>query len=231
MKAKTAAIEMVLFTPVTGLTNEEVIRSLESLNPILNTFPGFISRRVCRRDDGSWMDLVTWESMELAKAAAENIMSYPDAAKAFEVIEEKSIRMNHYILQMLWDAVEADGLKALVARSADFYGPVMNKQSSFLVEGVFKPLYQGKKANWLGSDRFSHSFTYTPDAGRATALLGNTPDAYNQTWHLPTAPNPPTGKEWVELIAVEMDKNVVPCRNQNHRKDHGPFYAADARIS
>jgi hypothetical protein len=31
-----------------------------------------------------------------------------------------------------------------------------------------------------------HSFIYTPDAAKATAILGNTPDAYNQVWHLPT---------------------------------------------
>lgn len=108
------------------------------------------------------------------------------------------------IAQMIWDAEHQKGLQALIARSADFYGPVLKKQSSFLVEGVFKPLKQGSKANWLGSDTFKHSFTYTPDAGKATALLGNTPDAYGEVWHLPTAPNPPTGKEWVEKIAAEM---------------------------
>ena len=32
---------------------------------------------------------------------------------------------------------------------------------------------------------------YTPDAARAVALLGNTPDAFNQVWHLPTDKNPP----------------------------------------
>jgi len=32
----------------------------------------------------------------------------------------------------------------------------------------------GKKANWQGSANYKHSFTYTPDAGKATALLGNT---------------------------------------------------------
>ncbi len=115
-------------------------------------------------------------------------------------------KVRAHITKMLWDAVEKNGLEALIARSADFYGPLMKKQSSFLVEGVVKPLHKGKKANWLGSDQYKHSFTYTPDAGKATALLGNTPDAYGQTWHLPTAPNPPTGKEWVELIAAELGK-------------------------
>jgi len=29
-----------------------------------------------------------------------------------------------------------------------------------------------------------HSFTYNIDAARASALIGNTPTAFNQTWHL-----------------------------------------------
>jgi nucleoside-diphosphate-sugar epimerase len=91
-------------------------------------------------------------------------------------------------------------LKALIARSADFYGPSIDG-NSILTETVFKPLSQGKKATWLGRPDKKHSFTFTPDAARATALLGNTPEAYGEVWHLPTAPDPFTGKEWVERIA------------------------------
>ena len=70
---------------------------------------------------------------------------------------------------------------------------------------MFKNFAKGKAANWLGSTKYKHSFTYTPDAGKATAILGNTEDAYREVWHLPTASNPPTGKEWIEMIATEMD--------------------------
>jgi nucleoside-diphosphate-sugar epimerase len=35
-------------------------------------------------------------------------------------------------------------------------------------------------------------------------LLGNTADAFNQVWHLPTASDPLTGKEWIGAIAKEM---------------------------
>ena len=107
------------------------------------------------------------------------------------------------VVQMLWDAVEEDGLQALIARSADFYGPGIDKVS-YLTESVFNPLSKGKTANWIGGDQFKHSFTYTPDAGKATALLGNTPDAYGQAWHLPTAPDPMTGKEWIHAIAQAL---------------------------
>jgi nucleoside-diphosphate-sugar epimerase len=56
----------------------------------------------------------------------------------------------------------------------------------------------------MSSVNYKHSFTYTPDAGKATALLGNTDKAYNQAWHVPTASDPLTGKEWIEAIAKEM---------------------------
>ena len=108
------------------------------------------------------------------------------------------------IARMILDEVENGSLTALIARSADFYGPSV-EQVSILTETVIKNLASGKKANWLVSDRFKHSFTYVPDAGKATALLGNTAEAYNQVWHLPTAKDPMTGKEWINAIANELD--------------------------
>ena len=107
------------------------------------------------------------------------------------------------IAQMILDKIKSGRIKALIARSADFYGPAIDK-TSILTETVFKPLSQGKTANWMAGDHFKHSFTFTPDAGKATALLGNTEKAYGQVWHLPTTSNPLTGKEWVEAIANQM---------------------------
>lgn len=68
----------------------------------------------------------------------------------------------------------------------------------------------------LGNDRVPHSLTFTPDAGRATARLGNTEDAYGQIWHLPTHPSPPTGQPFVEDVAaafrVRPSYRVLGCR-------------------
>lgn len=117
------------------------------------------------------------------------------------------------IAEMLLSEVQAGNLTALIARSADYYGPSV-RGTSILTETVLNNLANGKKALWLGSAAYKHSFTFTPDAGRATALLGNTPDAYNQVWHLPTATPPPDGKGWTELIArtmkVEPKYRTVP---------------------
>ena len=104
------------------------------------------------------------------------------------------------IANMIMSEVKAGNLTALIARSADFYGPNI-QNSSMLTELILKPFSKGEKANWMGKTNCKHSFTYTPDAGKATALLGNTESAYNQVWHLPTAGNPPTGKQWIEMCA------------------------------
>jgi len=107
------------------------------------------------------------------------------------------------VADIIMDAVKLGKLTALIARSADFYGPGI-ENSSILTEMVLKPFSEGKTASWMGSIDFKHSFTYTPDAGKATAILGNSEKAWNQVWHLPTAGNPPTGKEWITLCAKEL---------------------------
>jgi nucleoside-diphosphate-sugar epimerase len=107
------------------------------------------------------------------------------------------------VLEMIEKEMRQGTLTALVARSADFYGPSI-QTTCMLTETVFNNFASGKKANWLGSVNYKHSFTYTPDAGKATALLGNTPDAFNQIWHLPTSSDPLTGKEMIKAIASEM---------------------------
>jgi len=107
------------------------------------------------------------------------------------------------LVEMIMSHVEAGKLNALIARSADFYGPGI-KGTSVLSETVFDPLSKRKKANWMSSVDYKHSYTYTPDAGKATAMLGNSETAYNQVWHMPTAGDPMTGKEWIEAIAKEL---------------------------
>jgi len=107
------------------------------------------------------------------------------------------------IAEMLMDAITSGKLEGIIARSADFYGPKNDK--SFLIEVVYKNFLKGKKANLFINANLKHSFSFTPDAAKATAMLGNTPDAYNQSWHLPTDPNTLTGQQIIDLFAKEMN--------------------------
>lgn len=106
------------------------------------------------------------------------------------------------IAQMIMDEVKAGKLMALIARAADFYGP--DNEKSFVNEMVYKNFLKGNRANWFVDPDKKHSLTFTPDAAKATALLGNTDDAYNTIWHLPTDKNTLTGREVVALFSKEM---------------------------
>ena len=104
--------------------------------------------------------------------------------------------------EMIMNEVKQGNLTAIIAKAADFYGP--DTPLSFVNIMVFENFKKGKKAQWFIDVNKKHSFTYTPDAAKGTAILGNTDSAYNQIWHLPTNRNVLTGKEFIELAAKAM---------------------------
>jgi nucleoside-diphosphate-sugar epimerase len=106
------------------------------------------------------------------------------------------------IATTLLSEVKVGNLTAMIARSADFYGP--NARTSVANLLVFERLAKGAKPSCLVSDSAPHSYTYTPDAGKSLAVLADTESAWNQTWHVPTAPKPPSGREFIELVAKEF---------------------------
>jgi nucleoside-diphosphate-sugar epimerase len=103
------------------------------------------------------------------------------------------------IAQMLIDEYLKKNLEAAIVRSADFYGLAL--RSSVFNILVIDKLKKGQSANWLLNDKVKHSFTYNIDAARASALIGNTSSAFNQTWHLPSDKNALTGSEYIKLTA------------------------------
>jgi nucleoside-diphosphate-sugar epimerase len=99
----------------------------------------------------------------------------------------------------LMDEVKAGNLKAMIARAADFYGPDCN--TSVLNTLVFDKMIKEKKSQWMVNDKVVHSFTFTPDCGKALWLLSKKEDAWNQVWNMPTAAPPLTGKEIISMAA------------------------------
>ena len=119
------------------------------------------------------------------------------------------------IATQLMDEAKAGNLQAIIARAADFYGP--DTPLSILTAMVFENLAKGKTAQYFISDDIKHSFTYTPDMGRALVDLSmntnsrapldvttNPSAVFNQIWHLPTANPALTAREIVEIAAAEM---------------------------
>ena len=112
--------------------------------------------------------------------------------------------------QKTWPAfmeeLEKGPLTALIARAADFYGP--DKKNSMLSIMVMDNLLKGKKAQAFGDLSKIHAYTYTPDAGKATALGGNTPDAYQQIWLQLLGLCMPTMKEFPEMM-YQFDQDYI----------------------
>jgi nucleoside-diphosphate-sugar epimerase len=77
------------------------------------------------------------------------------------------------VATMLMDEVKRGELRGMIVRAADFYGP--GAISSVTHVTVNERIKAGKTAQWIGNPKSVHTFTYTPDAARTVALLGNTP--------------------------------------------------------
>ena len=97
---------------------------------------------------------------------------------------------------------KAGTLTGMIARSADFYGPHTRTSVANIL--VSAPLAKKQTASWMVNDSVPHSLTYTPDAARSLVQLAESATAWNQTWHVPTAPNPPTGRELIGMTAKEL---------------------------
>ena len=134
----------------------------------------------------------------------DNTYMYPQTAQpqteetVFAPHGEKG-RVRGEITHMLLDAMHAGRLEAAICRAPEFYGP--GRTQSITNTTIIEPLKHGKKARVFLRDDTSRSLIFTPDASRAMALIGNTDEAYGQTWHLPCDDNRLNYRQLVNLAA------------------------------
>ena len=168
-----------------------------SLKVWQKTWPAFMKQVIesCIRHNAK---LVFFDNMYMYSKDSVPFMT--ESAPVDPPSEKGKVRKQ--LREMILNEVENGRLTALIARGADFYGPD-NKNSALKIM-VMNNLLKGKKAEVFGSPDKSHTYTYTPDAAKATAVLGNTPDAYGQEWHVPTTKEKLTTQDWINLIAGEL---------------------------
>jgi nucleoside-diphosphate-sugar epimerase len=142
------------------------------------------------------------------------------------------------IATTLLNEIKAGKIQAMIARSADFYGP--HAMTSVANTLVFDSFAKGAKASWLVNDSVAHSYTYTPDAAKSLVLLAANESAWNQTWHVPTAPNPPRGVEFVGMAAKAFGVKpkyrvlsrplikIAGLFNSNIRESYEMLYQSDS---
>ena len=97
-------------------------------------------------------------------------------------------------------------VEAVICRAPEFYGPGKTKGVTNTL--IFENLKKGKSPKVLLNDKVKRTLIYTPDASRATAMIGNTPDAYGQTWHLPCDDNRLTYKQFIGEISHQLNRKI-----------------------
>jgi nucleoside-diphosphate-sugar epimerase len=103
------------------------------------------------------------------------------------------------VVTMLLAEMKLKQIEAVVCRAPEFYGP--GKTHSITNTLIFENIKQGKKLKVFLKDNTLRTLIWTPDASKAIALIGNTSDTYNQTWHLPCDDNRLTYRQFIEMAS------------------------------
>lgn len=122
----------------------------------------------------------------------------PDGRKAFVRAE---------IATTLLTEMRAGTIEAVICRAPEFYGP--GKTKSLTNSAVFDRIRRHRRPLVPISAHTRRTLIWTPDASRGMALIGNTPDAYGQTWHLPCDPDRLTYQGMI-AIASEIIGRKIP---------------------
>lgn len=109
------------------------------------------------------------------------------------------------IVEMLLSAMKEQSIDAVIGRAPEFYGPGLTQ--SITNSLVFNRVKNDKRAFVPINDSVLRTLIWTPDASRALVLLGNTPDAYGETWHLPTDDSI-TYKEIMSKAEKVLDRKI-----------------------
>ena len=105
----------------------------------------------------------------------------------------------------LLDASDAGRVQIAIGRASDFFGP--GATESTLGARVFANAVAGKRADFLGNPRLSHTYSFVPDIAAGLATLGTDERAVGQVWHLP-GPETVGATEVLGLISDAVGHHV-----------------------
>ena len=89
-------LELVVFRLRDGVSREQIVGTADAVSDWAAEQPGFVSRELAHDAEGDrWIDVVWWETMADAQAAAELAMSSEACAPMFALIDMESTLMVH----------------------------------------------------------------------------------------------------------------------------------------
>ncbi|HEX2058819.1 MAG TPA: hypothetical protein VHI71_10685 [Actinomycetota bacterium] len=91
-----AVVELAIFRLKEGVTDEQLLGTVDAVSEWAKRQPGFLSRDLTRSPEGdTWIDVIWWESMDAAHAAAEAAMTSESCAPMFSLIDLEGTQMLH----------------------------------------------------------------------------------------------------------------------------------------
>jgi nucleoside-diphosphate-sugar epimerase len=111
------------------------------------------------------------------------------------------------VADTLLAAHHSGAVRAVIGRSADFYGP--GAVNTNLYQVVVKRMLAGKAPKSICPVDVGHTYAYTIDNGRALVNLALDESAYGQVWHLPVG-EPVTIEDATTIVNGILSTNLKP---------------------
>ncbi len=89
------AVEAALFRSKPGTDREAFLAAAEAVTEDLRGMPGYLDRELSEDDDGQWLDLVHWASLDAAQRAADSILQAPRSRPFMAMLDPESITLLH----------------------------------------------------------------------------------------------------------------------------------------
>lgn len=146
----------------------------------------------------------------------DNTYMYPQNAQlqteqtAFSPVGRKG-RVRAAMAKMVLSEMARGEIPVLIARAPEFYGPAQTQSITNTL--VIDRLKAGKTPLAPVRDDRLRTLIWTPDASRSLALLGNTSDAYGQTWHLPCDDERPSYKQLIDWAGQSFGRSFRSSRH------------------
>ena len=118
----------------------------------------------------------------------------------------KKGRAKKLAVDIVLKAIENKEIEAVICRAPEFYGPGITKGITNSL--IFEKLKASKKPKVFLKDNKLRTLIYTPDASKAMALVGNSSNAFGETWHLPCDDDRLTYRQIIEEISKQLGRNI-----------------------
>ena len=91
-------IELVTFRLTPDTDRDRFLTEAKRGEALVRSQPGFRARMLTEGPDGTWSDIVTWDSHAAAQSAAETLMTNPDFLAFCALIDASTVQMTHSTL-------------------------------------------------------------------------------------------------------------------------------------